>query len=208
MPHDISLSDDILDSRQIEERIEELEDSRMKWVAGWNMPGYMPDSDPCPCSTWKIARDYIAESIAYHAESLPDGEEYDERRKELETEAARIKELDDEDSEFGETIDKYHYWIVAAEPGQFEDEDDAKEFKEWTELRDECEGYGWNHGIQFIAESYFEEYAQQLADDIGAIDRNAAWPTNCIDWKKAARELKTDYTSTEIDGTTYYYREA
>jgi hypothetical protein len=28
---------------------------------------------------------------------------------------------------------------------------------------------------------------------------------NCIDWKKATRELLMDYTSTEINGTTYYY---
>jgi hypothetical protein len=45
-----------------------------------------------------------------------------------------------------------------------------------------------------------------LADDIGAIDRNASWPTNWIDWEKAALELRVDYSSVEIDGKTYWYR--
>lgn len=60
--------------------------------------------------------------------------------------------------------------------------------------------------VTLIRESYFEEYAQELANDIGAVDNNASWPMNCIDWKRAARELLIDYTSIEIDGTTYYYR--
>ena len=39
-----------------------------------------------------------------------------------------------------------------------------------------------------------EDYAQQLAEDTGAIDEDARWPHNCIDWERAARELSYDYT--------------
>lgn len=71
----------------------------------------------------------------------------------------------------------------------------------------EASGYGdWDHGETFIAESYFEEYAEQLAEDIGAVKRNAEWPYTCIDWKQAAEELKADYTSYEINGSTYWAR--
>jgi hypothetical protein len=79
-------------------------------------------------------------------------------------------------------------------------------------LEDLC-GYGGDHKWEgdwypgsLIADDYFERYAQDLADDIGAIDRNASWPTNWIDWEKAALELRVDYSSVEIDGKTYWYR--
>lgn len=48
--------------------------------------------------------------------------------------------------------------------------------------------------------------AQELADDIGAIDSNAKWPLNHIDWEAAAEELKMDYTEVNFNGTTYYIR--
>jgi hypothetical protein len=57
-----------------------------------------------------------------------------------------------------------------------------------------------------IAEQDFEAYAQELAEDIGAIDRNANWPLNHIDWEAAANELKQDYMSVEFDGETYLVR--
>jgi hypothetical protein len=72
-------------------------------------------------------------------------------------------------------------------------------------LSDEASGYAdWTYGASLIRDSYFEEYAQELADDIGAIDRNANWPLNCIDWKRAARELRMDYRAVEFDGVTYW----
>jgi antirestriction protein len=52
----------------------------------------------------------------------------------------------------------------------------------------------------------FTAYAQELAEDIGAIDRDAKWPVYCIDWERAARELKMDYASVRVNGTTYYFR--
>jgi antirestriction protein len=52
----------------------------------------------------------------------------------------------------------------------------------------------------------FTDYAQELAGDIGAIDRDAKWPVYCIDWERAARELKMNYASVLVNGTTYYFR--
>lgn len=60
--------------------------------------------------------------------------------------------------------------------------------------------------ITLIRDDYFEDYAQQLAEDIGAVDRNAAWPNNCIDWKQAAKELEMDYSTVDFEKTSYLYR--
>jgi hypothetical protein len=60
--------------------------------------------------------------------------------------------------------------------------------------------------LTLIRESYFRDYAQELAEDIGAVHENTTWPNNCIDWNQAARELQHDYTAIEIDGVTYFYR--
>lgn len=60
--------------------------------------------------------------------------------------------------------------------------------------------------VTLIKESYFEDYARELADDIGAVSKDATWPNNCIDWEEAADMLKQDYSSLEIDGETYYTR--
>lgn len=80
------------------------------------------------------------------------------------------------------------------------------ELTELERLDDERPADDWTYGATLIADSYFKEYAQQFADDIGAIDREAHWPLGCIDWDQAARELQMDYTSCELFGTTYWTR--
>lgn len=64
----------------------------------------------------------------------------------------------------------------------------------------------WEYGEVLIRGTYFKEYAQQLADDIGAVSADARWPNNHIDWGAAAEELKTDYTSIKFDGVDYWIR--
>lgn len=64
----------------------------------------------------------------------------------------------------------------------------------------------WEFGAHFIREDTFEDHARELADDIGAVDANAAWPYTCIDWACAARELAMDYTSVSFLGHDYYVR--
>lgn len=64
----------------------------------------------------------------------------------------------------------------------------------------------WEYGAHFIREDCFTEYAQELADDIGAVDDSHGWPLSYIDWDAAADALKMDYTSVEYLGHTYYVR--
>jgi hypothetical protein len=47
-----------------------------------------------------------------------------------------------------------------------------------------------------------EEFARELAESVGDIDREARWPYTCIDWEEAAAQLMQDYS--EEGG--YYFR--
>lgn len=94
-----------------------------------------------------------------------------------------------------------------ADPAKFDASDEGAELAILKALATEGEGCAdWEHGETLIRDSYFEDYAQELAEDIGAIKDNASWPYTCIDWKRAARELQQDYTSIEFDGVTYWVR--
>lgn len=76
-------------------------------------------------------------------------------------------------------------------------------------LFEEISGYAGDRpedGVFLIAEDCFEEYAQELAEDIGAIPVGAGWPAYCIDWALAARDLAMDYTSVTFQGRDYYYQ--
>jgi hypothetical protein len=79
---------------------------------------------------------------------------------------------------------------------------------EWAELRELIGDFSssWHDGEPLVRDSHFEEYARELAEDIGAISSDAQWPLGSIDWKDAATELRMDYTSVDIRGYTYYGR--
>ena len=62
------------------------------------------------------------------------------------------------------------------------------------------------HGETLIRDTYFEDYARELAEDIGAINRDASWPNNCIDWEEAASQLQQDYFSVEYGDVIYWIR--
>lgn len=91
--------------------------------------------------------------------------------------------------------------------------DNAEELAELESLLDDLNGMGgdeqWEgdwYPVTLIRDSYFQDYAQELAEECGMIDTNAKWPMTCIDWEKAARELQWDYSSVEVNGVTYWTR--
>lgn len=88
------------------------------------------------------------------------------------------------------------------------DDDEAEELAALQALAEEAEGYAadWQYGEALIRDTYFTEYAMQMAEDIGAVDPNATWPANYIDWDAAADALKQDYTSVDFDGVEYWIR--
>lgn len=84
------------------------------------------------------------------------------------------------------------------------DEDDVKRMAEIERVIEEI-GDEASYGVVLIPEDDFVEYAQELAEEIGAVDESARWPARHIDWKAAADELRHDYSSVTFDGTDYFY---
>jgi hypothetical protein len=80
------------------------------------------------------------------------------------------------------------------------------------ELKKETEGCGWEHGINFISEMEWKEYCQQFAEDVGYLESSTNGHTNplhyCIDWEKWSSEMAMDYSQSDFEGTSYYWREA
>lgn len=88
-------------------------------------------------------------------------------------------------------------------------QDEIDDLEDELEMWKLFEGVGvadWLHGEAFINEDYFPKYAMQLADDIGAVNTDAGWPNNHIDWDAAADDLKQDYTEVEVEDYTYWAR--
>lgn len=93
------------------------------------------------------------------------------------------------------------------------DNDSYEEHEKLTDFLDELKGKGGDHDWRgdwypstLIHRAHFEDYAEELAKDIGAIDENAGWPLQYIDWGAAAKALESDYSSVEFDGQEYLYR--
>lgn len=83
------------------------------------------------------------------------------------------------------------------------DEEEKDELRILNELREEA-GDAFGYGMTFVSDDYFEQYAKQFAEDIGAVNDSNRWPTTCINWEQAALELQQDYTSYNLQGTTYW----
>lgn len=165
MTDEITNNQDIIDSRDVIARIEELESER----------------DSVSCDLASAEQELEAARAA--ASTHPEDEDV-------------IAEMQDREADRDSAHDELVQW----------DEDYAAELKALKDF--EAEGNSeWRHGETLIRESYFKNYAQELAEDIGAINTDTAgWPNRCIDWDQAADELQMDYTSADFDGVTYYYR--
>lgn len=101
-----------------------------------------------------------------------------------------------------DVIERIAYLSDTDDPGEQE------ELSSLLSLQEEAEGYSpdWRYGVGLIRDSYFTEYAQQFAEDIGAISNDQSWPNYCIDWEQAARDLQVDYTCVDFDGVEYWVR--
>lgn len=90
--------------------------------------------------------------------------------------------------------------------------DDAAELAALEAILSDLEGYGgdeqWDgswYPVTLIRDSYFEDYAQELVTGCGDIPANLPSYIE-INWEATARNIRADYSSTEIDGVTYRYR--
>ncbi len=93
-------------------------------------------------------------------------------------------------------------------PECYRDHETVSEYRALRELNDagECYAGDWAFGATLVADEHFTEYAEELAKDIGAVNGDATWPNNHIDWEAAADALKADYTAIESKGARYWVR--
>jgi hypothetical protein len=83
----------------------------------------------------------------------------------------------------------------------------AEEYIQLLDLQGQCAGLpDWGCGATLVRWDYFENYAKLLAEDLGAFRDEYAWPHNCIDWDRAARELEQDYLRVSFEGIEYLAR--
>lgn len=135
----------------------------------------------------------------------------DLRLDEIKSTQEEINDLDPNDAENADTLDTLNAEI--AEIVAEQDEDDKAELALLESLLDDLKGYGGDHQWEgdwypqtLIRRSHFRAYAEELANDIGAVNSEAGWPANCIDWDKAAQQLEIDYSEVDYDGVEYLYR--
>ena len=112
-------------------RLEELRELRNtpRFVAGWNMPGYMPDSEPASFDNFDDAKRYIIGELKT-AEDCADNED-------VATEFCHAAEdVNLESSDFGITVAGDHYWVT--QDGNMLEPDDAEELTELEESAGDC----------------------------------------------------------------------
>lgn len=198
MRNEPSNSDDTIDSRDIDERIEELEDSLKPWRA--KLCDFAGIDKSEEFATHEEARDALAEWLADHAEYHAPAH----HREAIEAAAEKVENMaDDELTDFGVIEgESLNATIEAVEV----DQDEAEELRTLQALKSELEGYcDWSHGATLIRESYFTEYCEDLVKEIGDLPRELPGYL-AIDWDKTANNLRVDYTEAEFDGVTYLVR--
>lgn len=112
------------------DRLEELRDSKvMHYAAGWNMPGYMPDTEPVEFDDSDDALEYIKEEAKNAIEAEEGTYEFDSQ--ELAIDAATL----DKNGLFGQYFGKYFYFVTSIG----EKSDDDEELAELEAVTGECE---------------------------------------------------------------------
>lgn len=137
-------------------------------------------------NSWESVSDLASERIF-------DSRDAEELREELQDKADAYKAFADDPAENPEAEELT--------------EDEAELLAVLTRLQSETSSE-WDHGIGFIREDEFEDYCRELASDCGYVKDGGDNPLmQCIDWAQWAELCQQDYSSTEIDGRTFYYRD-
>ncbi len=144
------------------DRLQELKDKRDAghYVAGWNMPGYMPDSEPAAFETADEARGYIADELenAADAENEAEGDSLD--AADMRYVAQSLREIDA--GEWGQTVGQWHYWI-SFQPGQLADPEESAELAELESEAGECESE--------------DDARQRIDEDPLSVEIRSGWTT-------------------------------
>jgi hypothetical protein len=131
--------------------------------------------------------------------------------EELETELIDVYNTQQDDNEDGEhaSDDEDEDFLTWLEECVLDEVIEYRKIKDvLEELKDNGGDEGWRGdwypGVM-IAEDYFTEYAEKMVKDCEGLPREIPAYIE-IDWERTARNILTDYSEIEINGTTYYYR--
>lgn len=139
-----------------------------------------------------------------NSDDVINGFEVKDRIKELEE---SIEEANDAVSEWNDLTDDEK--VEVSEPDGLDD-DEVEELRILKGLDEAaleaCSE--WPDGEALFRDTYFPEYAEELAKEISGVDEEAwnRWPLNEIDWDSAAETLQTDYADVDFDGVRYWIR--
>jgi hypothetical protein len=107
-------------------------------------------------------------------------------------------------------------WVTARVEtleNKIRDDDENREHNDLIILLDKLCGsgdhYKWRdnwYPSELVRDSHFYTYAVDFAYETGAVKEDNAWPNNCIDWDKAARQLQDDFSPVKFRGITYWAR--
>ena len=89
-----------------------------------------------------------------------------------------------------------------------EDSYDKERIEMIDDLKEEVGKDNFEMGVTFIRENYWVQYCEDLAYDCGYMDRqDDSNPLHYhIDWQGWADAVEMDYSQTDFDGDTYYWR--
>ena len=115
-------------------------------------------------------------------------------------------EFDSDDSNAGVDFDRW----VCTNAGSAWSREEEEELASLTAILDDIAGNGgdekWRgawYPVTLVRDSYFVEYTKDLLEELEECEI-PSWIE--IDWHKTARNVLFDYTGTEIEGVTYWYR--
>lgn len=123
----------------------------------------------------------------------------------------KLSELEDEKTTLEEAVEEAQ---EDADTPDSEKEAVEWELADWLEENEEelaelntlaNEVPEWIYGEALIPEDYFEEYCQELLQDIGVLPRELP-AYIAIDWGATANNIRQDYSPVEYQGDTYLFR--
>jgi len=179
----ISNSDDVIDSRDVIARMEELQDERdalKDAVDEWEAERLDQDADD-------IVDPTEAALIAGHMANPED-------RGPM---APLVDWWLENCEDYRDLVDALAEW----------DGDNADELTALVELDKEGSDVAgdWTHGETLVRYSYWVDYCQELCEDVGDLPKNIPSYIE-IDWEATAKNLAQDYSTIEWDGVEYYVR--
>ncbi len=148
-------------------RLKELRDKAKEghYVAGWNMPGYMPDSEPASFEAADDARSYIADAMrdAADADDADDADGADDAADAADAIADALEKLETEKNraEYSGQVGKFVYWISYSDG--LADSEEREELDRLKAAAGDCESE--------------EDARMQIDEDPLSVEVRSGWET-------------------------------